>query len=318
MGNIIKKYYKLSYEQKVFTNTILSIVFSSLLIIGKFIVGIFSDMIMCVVALYSLFILLSKLQCILGLKNKKKSFDTRNKLISIFFFLAGLIYIFYMGRLVIFDIPKQQYNRLYSILYAFIAFLEIGLSIFGLFKVRKKGHFYRNIKLVNFVTSLTAILTIQIMLLSFDIETNTNLYNGFTGIAIGLLTIILAIYIYFAPKISIVDHEHNVYELVAANKNKIEIHNSELEVVLLKSKIYGNYLFKAKMQANNVDGYIIKENYFWKNLNIFIKILCIILSEILIFIYAIGALIYFIRTFHILEKLDTIMNENGFLKKVSE
>lgn len=48
--------------------------------------------------------------------------------------------------------------------------------------------------------------------------------------------------------------------------------------------------------------------------HIFIKILLIILSEILIFLWLIGRFIYFLRCSTLIKKLNKIMEENGFKK----
>ena len=48
--------------------------------------------------------------------------------------------------------------------------------------------------------------------------------------------------------------------------------------------------------------------------NIFIIILVMILSEILIFPYSIGALINYFKHYKLIEKLDELMIENNFIK----
>lgn len=86
---------------------------------------------------------------------------------------------------------------------------------------------------------MTALLTAQIELTSLKSTYDT--YNAYTGIGIGVITIILAIYIFFSLKISYVQKEHQVF------KAKEDIYNkNHFYFIIVKSKIYPNYVYNKK------------------------------------------------------------------------
>ncbi len=49
-------------------------------------------------------------------------------------------------------------------------------------------------------------------------------------------------------------------------------------------------------------------------MNVPLKILCCILSEILIFAWLAGRFIFFVRSVNLPKRLEKIMTENGFIK----
>ena len=61
------------------------------------------------------------------------------------------------------------------------------------------------------------------------------------------------------------------------------------------SKFYGNYFYKATFCDNILDGHIIKQKSPLRSWNKFLLVIVIILSEILILPYAIGAFIFYIK-----------------------
>lgn len=65
--------------------------------------------------------------------------------------------------------------------------------------------------------------------------------NAFTGIGVGTFIALCAIYILFAPKISVIDREHNVFVLQNAAENKlIDLNAETIEIRLSRSPVYGN------------------------------------------------------------------------------
>ena len=66
-------------------------------------------------------------------------------------------------------------------------------------------------------------------------------------------------------------------------------------IQLTYSKYYANYYYKGVQSGNLVDGRIVKgKTPIWK-WNIWLLIIVMILSEILIFPYAIGALVFYFK-----------------------
>ena len=314
MKKLIKKYQMMSYEEKMVLTTSFTMSISLLIAIGKIIIGIFSDYILCVVGSFTVILCLAKLECLIGIKKDNRDFRKRNTLVSVFLFLAGLLYIIYMAVSLSFSLPSKDYSKWKAISLALISFIELGLAISGLFKTKKKDHFYHDIKIIGFVSSLTAMLTTQVAILSFT-QGGGGDPNYLSGIGIGIVTVLLSINIYFAPVTSVIGREKNSFVLTDHTINtKIKL-EEENTLVLCKSRIYGNYVYHySAKEGKTLSGTIKREKGFWKNTPVYLKILFIVLSEILIFAWAIGYFIYFIRTVNMPKKLSKLMKRNGFSK----
>lgn len=162
---------------------------------------------------------------------------------------------------------------------AFMSFLEFGIAIKGCFTAYGKGHYYRNIKLISLCSAMTAIALTELAIMSFSSKEAHNELDGLLGIIVGIIMILIGIYIFFAPRISIVDRKHNSYKAMDASQFTCE----EFTIQLTHSKLYGNYVYHAKLEDEIIDGVIHKEKSPIFNWPIWIKIGIIILSEILIF-----------------------------------
>lgn len=315
MLNLIRKYKSLSYEQKTVMKTLIGLYFSALLASGKLVIGLFTDYNLCSIAVYTFAILLSKLECLLGIKSQKRTFKRRNLLIAVFLFAASVVYIGFMCRLFFIERNKKEYSLGYIALLAFISFAELGFSINGLIRTKNRGHLYRDIKIINFCIALIAILTTQTTILDYCMTENADIFNAYSGIAIGGFIALCALYILFAPKISVTDREHNVFTLREENKNKlVDMQSATVEIPLCKSGIYGSYVYRAQIAGGRIDGNIERSNYLWQRMNIVLKILCCILSEILLFAWLTGRFVFFLRSVNIPNKLERKMNANGFVK----
>lgn len=311
--NIIQKYRNLSFEAKTIFMTKYSIWSNGFLVFFKWIIAIFlKNVFFFVAGVVNLFILISKLECYLGITQpQKKSFQYRNRMIGCFLILSGLQYAIYMGRLIYSNIRPMNYGLFLAIAIAFVSFIEMGSAIYGCFKSYGKGHYYRNIKLINLCSALTAMVLTEVAITSFSTKMDTSQISGFFGIGIALIMIFIAIFIFVAPKISIVDKEHNIYQKIS---NQSFIQTKEVFIQLTFSKLYGNYFYKAILDKNIIDGHIIKGKnpvLFW---NKFLLVILIILSEILIFPYAIGAFIFYFKNAKLIQKLDQKMLELGYHK----
>ena len=315
MRDFISKYRSLPYEEKMLYTTVLSMCLNAVLAIGKILFGLFFGFVFCIAGTFNAFMFLAKHECFLGIKTNKKTFEERNKMISIFLFVASIIYIIYMARLVFFDVKVYDYTMIMGIMIACVSFVELGVAIYGLFRVKKSGHYHRNIKIINLCSALTAIILTQIAILTFTGTPNVNMLNGFSGMGVGVVALLLAIYIYFAPRVSIIDREHNKYVLVKKENNSlVDLEKESGVIVLKKDKIHGDYQYCYNVENGVVDGHISKTKWVWYRWNIYIQILVIVLSEILIFVYAITRLIYYFRCLRLIQELDELMIKNGFEK----
>lgn len=320
MKKLIKKYKALKPQKKAAISAFISVVLNMLLAVGKFVLSIFKGIFFLVSGVVNIFFGFAKLECHFGLKNHdKESFKYRNIKVATFLIIAGVQYSIYMLTLMFAKRSVMQYSDFLAINIALIAFVELGIAIKGMFSISGKGHYYRDIKLINLCSALTALMWAEIALLSFTTGNENMFVCGLSGAIVGLAIILIAIYIYFAPRISLIDREHNVYiskdqGVVSLNLDK----NNTFRLTLYKSKVFGDYIYTAKYKDGVLDGHISKTKNYWHKLNIWWKIFVIILSEILIFAYAFWAIVYFFRNINLIKKMDKTMLELGFEKQVDK
>ena len=161
MKKLIKKYLTLPFEEKTLFNTLFSIIFNGFMAIVKILMGCFTSMYLFALASggMNIFLMFSKIQVYLGLKHpEKKSFSYRNKMMGLFLILAAIFYIVMMIRPLLFNIASDAYEEFLAIGIAFVSFVEVGVSIAGCFSAFGKGHYYRNIKLINLCSAFTALV----------------------------------------------------------------------------------------------------------------------------------------------------------------
>lgn len=310
MLKIIEYYKSLSFENKTIFTVRFSIIFNLLLAISKILLSFSFGIFFLVAGIVNVFVMLSKIECYLGERNfRNKTFEYRNRLISIFLLLAGLEYAIYMGRMIFTDVEIMKYDIILGIAVACVSFIELAISIKGCFNAYGKGHYYRNIKLISLCSALTSIVLTQVAITSFATQSDTRLLNGLFGVVVGIIIILISCYIFIAPRISIIDKEHNVY---VSDSSDIDY----MEIELTHSAFYGNYVYVGNRVGNKIDGYITKMKSPLFTWNIYVNIIIILLSEILIFPYAIGALVFHFKSIKIIDKLDFEMERLGFKKEI--
>lgn len=317
MKNLIRKYFSMSYKDRTLFNTRISLVVNALMCLIKFILAFFFGFFFIVAGIINVFMFISKFECYLGIKYpNKKSFRYRNTLIGIFFILAGLQYAIYMARLLFIDTSSSHYDLTIACIIAGFSFFELGLAIKGCFNAYNKGHYYRNVKMINLCTAFFAIALTEVALLSLQTHNtvNVNEINGWFGIGIGIITILLGCFVFVAPNVSIIDREHNIYRLIEGKQNKTYTNNDIVHIKLTNSKIYGNFSYNGVYYNGIIDGHIKKHKSPILDYPVWLLIILIILSEILLFVYGIGALIFYFKNAHIINKLDKLMLEKGFAK----
>ena len=315
--NPVRKYLKLTYEQKLILKTTIGLCFSGAMALGKFVLGVITDYNYCTVALYTMAILLAKFECVIGALKQNGSFEKRNAFVAAFLFVSSVIYTGFMCRLLFTGRQTESHGLVYAVSMAFISFAELGFAIYGLIRTKDKGHYYRNIKIVDFAIALIALLTTQMILLDFTGSAGADRYNSYVGIGIGVFIALCSVYVFFAPRISLTDREFNAFKLRFAELNElVDLGKSTFDLTLTKSVVYGSYVYVAKINGDEVEGVITHEKSLWKRLNVIFKIMCCILSEILIFLWLIGRFVFFLRTINIPGRLERIMHCNGFEKRV--
>ena len=299
-------------EDKLFKiTTICSLSINLLIGLGKWILAIFSGVVFFISGVVNILMGLAKLVCYIGLMNSDIDFKKRNLIVSILVFASGLEYFVYMLNVYLGNFNLSSYETSIALIIALVSFIEIGVAISGLIRLKGRGHSFRNIKLINFVLALEALVLTETAILSFTNSDTFEVSSSLFGFIVGIFVMVLSIFMVFSPYITIANQEKNDFILVNKDKNNLE---EEGELTLSKSFIYGDYVYKYKFINEEVSGEITKKSGFWRKTHILIKILLIILSEILIFVWLIGRFIYFLRCSTLIKKLNKIMEENGFKK----
>lgn len=310
---LIDKIKALSYEQTLICTATVTMIGGALLAVGKIITGLIADPVLIAAGAFSAMLAAAKLTCILGAR-KNKEFRRRNTFTAAFLFLGGLAYTGYMIIPLKFELAAKEYSMFTAVATAALAFGELGLAVYGIAKSKRKSHDYRNVYIINLASALISLMTAQIALLAFTGQEGASVYNGYSGIGVGVLTMLTAIYVYFAPQFSAIDRERNVFRLSDGALNRlVDMSCANAEIMLCKSRIYGSCVYKYSVNGSEVDGRIERSKGFWKGLPLLIKILFIILSEILVFVWLSGYAVFFVRSADMPGKLKRIMTGNGFV-----
>ncbi len=277
----------------------------------------FFDYSLCAIAIYTLVLLLAKFECVLGVKSNQRTLQRQNRLIALLLCLASLVYIGCMVQMLFVPRAVKSYNLQYTCIIAFISFAEFGFALAGIISKKYQGYYlYRNLKIINFIIALMAILTTQMVILDFTLTQNVDLFNACTGIGIGVVTILCAIYILYAPRIGVAGHEHQAFYLCVPTQNHlVDAHTTALTLTLCRSWLFGNYVYHASVHHDTISGNITRTPSLWKRMHISLKILCCILSEILIFVWLLARWLFFFRSATVPHRLIKTMSQNGFTKK---
>ncbi|MCM1130599.1 MAG: hypothetical protein NC310_01510 [Roseburia sp.] len=311
MLGFVKKYRNLSFENRTIFHARFSILFNLILALGKVILGFLINTVFFVTAAINVFMMLSRFECYLGItKTHRKSFRYRNNFVGTFLLLAGVSYTIYMILLLFSIFEMKVYTMSEGTIIAFVSFIELGVAIKGCLNAYGKGHYYRNIKMISLCSALTAMSLTEMAIMSFANSTNTQVIDCWFGIGIGVLIIILGIYVFIAPMVSIIDRKHNVYKMTETS----DLTEDRFKFKLTNSKFYGNYYYIGKIENKIVDGLVLQEKNPIFKWNVFVLILVIILSEILIFPYAIGAIIFHFKNAGLIKKLDKLMTSHSCIK----
>lgn len=306
----INRYRSMTFENKTEFMLKFSIFSNASFAIGKIILSLFQGVFFFVAGVLNIFIMMSKLECFLGIRNNnKEEFNKRNTLIGLFLLFAGLQYAIYMARLIFSDVETMKYGMILGISIACISFVELGFAIKGIFDVQGKGHYYRNIKIINLCSALTAIVLTEVAIMSFASNVDSRFIDGLFGVVVGFIIVLISIFVFVAPKVSLVDKEYNEYKMIDDSAIK-----EDVCIKLSNSKFYADFYYKGVYEDGFIKGYIEKgKSPIWK-WNPFVLALVITLSEILIFPYAVGALVSYFQNYKLLNVLDFKMKDLGYVK----
>jgi len=306
---------RLTFEKRVMYLALYSVLVNSILAITKFIMAYYyrnsGGGFFLISGIVNIFIICAKLVCYRSATDKNH-FKLHTFMCGLFVIIAGAAYTAYMARLLFFETMHIRFPQWLSIMWAGVAFVELYNGVKGLFKVRGKGHMYRNIMVINLGISFYAIVLAQVMITSASVDTHwANYYDGVFGMLMGVMNILLGIFIWIAPKISLVGKTHNEYVLV---EGAPAFEDPNVNIILASNPIYGKVTYLGYNEHDKISGDIIREYYRFKDLRWFMMIPIIIFYVVLIIPYLIGALIYYFYSSYSVVRLDKQMEKNGYQK----
>lgn len=141
-------------------------------------------------ALYTVVVGIGKHQSVIGMMDKKKhGAQYYYKRIGGLIFLASLLYLAYTFKLFFLN-QTVRYTNISAITIATITFGEIGVSIYGIIKARKKNDLLmKAVKLLNLSSALVGLVLTQAAILSFAETKPYNGYNAISGFLFGGITL---------------------------------------------------------------------------------------------------------------------------------
>ena len=308
---LIDDFKQMTKIERASLTTKFSIILNLTLGISKLILSFFCGVFFLFASIINIFSAISKIICTKGMQEKieKEKFNKRNTFIGVSLFIIGIAYVIYMARMLLSDVNIMSYDMVLGISVAVVSFSELGLAIIGIFGIGEHGHYYRNLKIINLATAIMAISHTEVAIMSFAHDGDPRLINALCGLIAGVFVCFLSLFIFFGPKFSISDKNIRTYRLIDKSKR---INENNIKINITNSKFYGNYYYTAIVKHNKIKGVIKKGKNPLRKWNNALLILVIILSEILIFPYIVGWLIFLLRTPSFIKRLDKKMYSLGY------
>ena len=112
---------------------------------------------------------------------------------GILLILTGIAY-FFVSSYMYYKGTNTNMHEYITYLVALIAFTSIGTAIYGMVKYkRNKEPIIKGIKITNFAKALTSIVLTQVVLLDTYSEGYNSTINGYTGMGVSLIIILLGL-----------------------------------------------------------------------------------------------------------------------------
>lgn len=114
--------------------------------------------------------------------------------------LLGIMY-FFVSSYMYYKGTNTNMHEYITYLVALIAFTSIGNAIYGMIKYKRTTEpVIKGIKLTNFATALTSIVLTQVVLLDTFATHYDSSLNGYTGMGVSLIIIILGLHMVISVK----------------------------------------------------------------------------------------------------------------------
>ena len=154
------------------------------------------------------FLTVKRYKIIRKLKNQEEKIKEEYKNYSqngIMLILLGIMY-FFVSSYMYYNGTDTNMHEYITYLVALIAFYSIGNAIYGMVKYkRNKEPIIKGIKITNFANALTSIVLTQVVLLDTFSEGYDSTLNGYTGMGVSLIIIVLGLYMIISAKKDIND-----------------------------------------------------------------------------------------------------------------
>ena len=113
---------------------------------------------------------------------------------GILLILLGIMY-FFVSSYMYFNGTNTNMHEYITYLVALIAFYSIGTAIYGIVKYKRNTEpIVKGIKITNFANALTSIVLTQVVLLDTFSENYDSRINGYTGIGVSFIILLLGLY----------------------------------------------------------------------------------------------------------------------------
>lgn len=114
--------------------------------------------------------------------------------------LLGIVY-FFVSSYMYYKGTNTNMHEYITYLVALIAFYGVGSSIFGMIKYKRNEEpIIKGIKITKFASALTSIVLTQVVLLDTYAKQYDSTINGYTGMGVSVIIIILGLYMIIGKK----------------------------------------------------------------------------------------------------------------------
>lgn len=175
--------------------TFVTMVYNFFWSIGKILFGIFwHGYIYVLSGGYTLLIGFSK-RIFVKHHNKEFNKETKSIIMGVLILISGCAFAVYTGTFLVWH-QINTFGLIWSIFLAACSFVEMGIAIFNLSRVKKKNDIMLSaLRCCNFVSAMFAIVITQVAILSATNQNDVSLFNACTGIVVGVAATFIGIYI---------------------------------------------------------------------------------------------------------------------------
>ncbi len=210
MKNNIKKFFELEKKDQLIFFLICSAISNFCVAIIKFIFSVtipsfwfFINAVFSFVLAICRFLTIKRYEKIKLIKYKhlQKNEEYKNYIQNgVMLIVLGIVY-FFVSSYMYYKGTSTNMHEYITYLVALIAFSSIGSAIYGMIKYKRNHEPILNgIKITNFANALTSIVLTQVVLLDTFSTGYDSALNGYTGMGVSLIIIILGLYMIISVK----------------------------------------------------------------------------------------------------------------------